>query len=91
MRNSVVFPAPLCPKSATNSPDRMSREMPRSAASEPNRFSMFWKEIPKPTGDALDELAAMVVFAANAISPSLGPDRVWFVPGALARGRNLLQ
>jgi hypothetical protein len=49
----------------------MSKEMPRSAASDPNRFSIFWKEIPKPIGGALDKDATLLVFAANAIRLAL--------------------
>ena len=39
MRSSVVFPAPLGPSSATNSPGTISSETPRRAISEPKRFS----------------------------------------------------
>src|ERR1700678_1006323 len=91
MRSSVVFPAPLGPSSATNSPDCMSREMPRSAANDPNRFSIFWNEMPKGDVEAFEENAALGVFSANAVSPSLGPGRVWFVRSARARGGSLLQ
>ena len=91
IRNRVVFPAPLCPKSATNSPGSMSSEMARNAARVPNRFSTFWKEIPKPKGEESGGDAALFVFADNAASPSLGPGRVWFVPGARVRGGILLR
>ncbi len=50
MRRSVVFPAPFGPRSATNSPARISRETPRSAASEPKRFSTLWNETPIRAG-----------------------------------------
>src|SRR5271156_2771016 len=50
MRSRVVFPAPLGPSSATNSPARISRETPRSAAREPKRFSTFWNETPIRAG-----------------------------------------
>src|SRR5277367_5963568 len=50
MRRRVVFPAPFGPRSATNSPARISRETPRSAASEPKRFSTLWNETPMPAG-----------------------------------------
>ena len=50
MRSSVVFPAPFGPRSATNSPARISRETPRSAASEPNRFSTLWNDTPIDAG-----------------------------------------
>ena len=69
MRRRVVFPAPLCPRSATNSPGWTSSEMPRSAASEPNRFSIFWKEMPELRDGAVEESAALFAFAANAVSP----------------------
>src|SRR5271156_4787005 len=46
MRSNVVFPAPFGPRSATNSPARISSETPRSAASEPKRFSTLWNETP---------------------------------------------
>ena len=39
MRSSVVFPAPLGPSSATNSPGWISSETPRKATRNPNRFS----------------------------------------------------
>lgn len=52
MRRSVVFPAPFGPRSATNSPARISRETPRSAASEPKRFSTLWYETPIEAGMA---------------------------------------
>lgn len=50
MRRSVVFPAPLGPTSATNSPARISRETLRSAASEPKRFSTLWNDTPIDAG-----------------------------------------
>src|ERR1700720_1306306 len=50
MRSSVVFPAPFGPRSATNSPARISMETPRSAASEPKRFSTLWNETPIRAG-----------------------------------------
>src|ERR1700735_2383819 len=87
IRSRVVFPAPLCPRSATNSPGRMSSEMARNAAREPKRFSIFWSEIPKPGDEELGTDAGLFVFADNAASPSLGPGRVWFVQGACVRGR----
>jgi hypothetical protein len=51
MRNSVVFPAPFGPSSATNSPGRIPIEMPRNATNDPKRFSTPVKEIPTD-GDA---------------------------------------
>src|ERR1700723_3589374 len=51
IRNRVAVPAPLCPKSATNSPGSMSSEIFRNAALFRNRFSLFWKEIPKSKGE----------------------------------------
>src|SRR5271163_328283 len=65
IRSRVVFPAPLWPSSATNSPDCISRETPRKAAREPNRFSIFWKEIPKPVGPFADGDAAVFGCAAK--------------------------
>src|SRR5271155_3744395 len=50
MRRRVVFPAPFGPRRATNSPALISRETPRSAASEPKRFSTLWNETPMPAG-----------------------------------------
>src|SRR5580704_10565852 len=50
IRSSVVFPAPFGPRRATNSPARISRETPRSAASEPKRFSTLWNETPIRSG-----------------------------------------
>ena len=91
IRSRVVFPAPLCPKSATNSPGRISSEMARNAARDPNRFSTFWNEIPKPEDEGLEGDTALIGFADNAASPSLGPGRVWFVPGARVRGGILLR
>jgi hypothetical protein len=52
MRSSVVFPAPLGPRSATNSPARISMETPRNAASEPKRFSTLWNDTPMDAGVA---------------------------------------
>jgi hypothetical protein len=52
MRRSVVFPAPFGPRSATNSPARISSETPRSAANEPKRFSTLWNEMPMEAGMA---------------------------------------
>src|ERR1700675_870696 len=52
MRSSVVFPAPLGPRRATNSPGRISSETPRSATSEPKRFSTRSKEMPISGGEA---------------------------------------
>src|ERR1700683_2817229 len=52
MRRSVVFPAPLGPRSATNSPERNSSVTPRRAASGPKRFSTRSKE--RPMGIATD-------------------------------------
>src|SRR5271154_693515 len=49
-RSSVVFPAPLGPSSATNSPARTSSEIPRKAASDPKRFSTFWNDTPREAG-----------------------------------------
>src|SRR6202166_5097238 len=46
MRRSVVFPAPFGPRSATNSPARISRETPRSAPSEPKRCSTLKNDTP---------------------------------------------
>src|SRR5271154_2384976 len=50
MRSSVVFPAPFGPRRATNSPELISRETPRSAASEPKRFSTLLNETPIRAG-----------------------------------------
>src|ERR1700691_6436506 len=57
MRSRVVFPAPLGPRSATNSPGRISSETPRNAASEPKRFSTSWNDTP------MDACAAAVCVA----------------------------
>src|SRR6267378_2189949 len=59
MRNNVVFPAPLGPRSATNSPGRISSEMLRKATSEPKRFSTWSNDMPS--------CEAVVVDAAKAI------------------------
>lgn len=50
IRSSVVFPAPFGPRRATNSPARIASETPRSAASEPKRFSTLWNETPMEAG-----------------------------------------
>src|SRR5271155_2026893 len=50
IRSNVVFPAPFGPRSATNSPARISSETPRNAASEPKRFSTLWKDTPRGAG-----------------------------------------
>jgi len=63
MRRSVVFPAPFGPRSATNSPARISRETPRSAASEPKRFSTLWNDTPIDAG--VDDVC--VAGAGNAL------------------------
>src|SRR5579863_4131195 len=52
MRRSVVFPAPLGPRSATNSPAPISSETPRNAASEPKRFSTLSNDTPIGAGAA---------------------------------------
>src|ERR1700677_4755724 len=57
MRSRVVFPAPFGPRSATNSPGRISSETPRNAASEPKRFSTSWNDTP------MDACAAAVCVA----------------------------
>src|ERR1700751_5505482 len=46
IRSNVVFPAPFAPRSATNSPVRISSEIFFKATSEPKRFSTFSKTIP---------------------------------------------
>src|SRR5216684_4163580 len=46
IRKRVVFPAPLGPRRATNSPDWISSETPRKATSEPKRFSTRSNEMP---------------------------------------------
>src|SRR5277367_2604087 len=58
MRSSVVFPAPFGPRSATNSPGRISSETPRNAASEPKRFSTLWKDTPRGAGADGDGVAS---------------------------------
>src|ERR1700685_1373305 len=47
VRNRGVFPAPLAPNNATNSPERIWSEMPRRATNDPKRFSTPSKEMPK--------------------------------------------
>src|SRR6202034_3251054 len=47
MRNNVVFPAPFGPSTATNSPEWIWSEIPRSAKKDPKRFSIPAKEIPR--------------------------------------------
>lgn len=46
MRNSVVFPAPFGPRSATNSPGGISSVTSRRAAKAPKRFSTPWNKTP---------------------------------------------
>jgi hypothetical protein len=50
MRRSVDFPAPFGPRSATNSPARIPSDTPRSAASEPKRFSTLSNNTPIRAG-----------------------------------------
>ena len=52
MRSRVVFPAPLWPSRATNSPGRISSETARRAISEPKRFSTLLKRMPHCRMDA---------------------------------------
>ena len=56
MRNSVVFPAPLGPSRATNSPGEISSETPRRARSEPKRFSIWSNETPRLAEELLAEI-----------------------------------
>ena len=58
MRSSVVFPAPLGPRSATNSPARISSETPRKAASDPKRLSTPWNDTPIGAGVDWEEVAS---------------------------------
>src|SRR5580704_13664698 len=69
-RSRVVFPAPLGPRSATNSPGRISSETPRNAASEPKRFSTLSNDTP------MDAWGAAVCVASTGNASRLASHQV---------------